>query len=233
MRKPIQIGEYSFKTKTEAIEFYKEIINSYQEGDELNNSDFEMVVNLLKNHPDSERKIGCGIEKIVIENGGYNYNCFHLVRQDSSKEDFSYRKCISGEPNDFSLFSQACRKAVESDLKGIKQKYFRENSKNGFVKCQDTGQLINFENSHVDHRQPNTFSVIVDRFIEIKEIKISNVEYDKIDSYGHYLKDKELEKQFKDYHADKANLRIVNKHRNISRSHQARINRQQKDLRIE
>jgi hypothetical protein len=88
MRKPIQIGEYSFKTKTEAIEFYKEILNSYQEGDELNDSDFEMVFNLLKNHPDSERKIGCGIEKIVVENGGYNYNCFHLVRQDSSKKIF-------------------------------------------------------------------------------------------------------------------------------------------------
>ena len=59
------------------------------------------------------------------------------------------------------------------------------------------------------------------------------MEYDKVDSYGHYLKDKELEQQFKDYHAVKANLRIVNKNRNLSRSHQARINRQQKDLRIE
>ena len=59
------------------------------------------------------------------------------------------------------------------------------------------------------------------------------MEYDKIDSYGYFLKDKELEKQFKVYHADKVNLRIVNKNRNLSRSHQARINRQQKDLRIE
>jgi hypothetical protein len=233
MKKPIQIGEHSFKTKSEAIKFYKDILNSYQEGDELINSDFEMVFNLLKNHPDSERKIGCGIEKIVVENGGYNYNCFHLVRQDSSKEDFSYRKCISGEPNDFSLFSQACRKAVEDDLKEIKQKYFKENSKNGFVKCQDSAELINFDNAHVDHRQPNTFSVIVDRFIELNRIELSNIEYDRIDNYGHYLIDKVLEKQFRDYHAEKANLRVVNKNRNLSRSYQARINRQQKDLRIE
>jgi hypothetical protein len=233
MRKPIQIGEYTFKTKSEAIEFYKDILNSYQEGDELNNSDFESVFNLIKNHPDSDRKIGCGIEKIVVENGGYNYNCFHLIRQDSSKEDFSYRKCISGEPSNFSLFSQACRKAVENDLKEIKQKYFRENSKNGFVKCQDSSELINFENAHVDHRQPNTFSVIVDRFVELNRIELSSVEYDKVDNYGYYLKDKELEKQFRNYHAEKANLRVVNKHRNLSRSHQARINRQQKDLRIE
>ncbi len=208
-------------------------MNSYQKGDELINSDFEMVFNLLKNHPDSERKIGCGIEKIVVENGGYNYNCFHLVRQDSSKEDFSYRKCISGEQNDFSLFSQACRKAVEDDLKEIKQKYFKENSKNGFVKCQDSAELINFDNAHVDHRQPNTFSVIVDRFIELNRIELSNIEYDRIDNYGHSLIDKVLEKQFRDYHVEKANLRVVNKNRNLSRSYQARINRQQKELRIE
>jgi hypothetical protein len=233
MRKPIQIGECTFKTKSEAIEFYKDILNSYQKGEELNNSDFESVFNLIKNHPESDRKIGCGIEKIVVENGGYNYNCFHLVRQDSSKEDFSYRKCITGEPNKFSMFSQACRKAVENDLKNIKQRYFRDNSTNGLVKCQDTAELINFENSHVDHRQPNTFSVIVDRFVELNRIELSKVEYDKIENYGHHLKDKELEKQFRDYHAEKANLRVVNKQRNLSRSYQARINRQQKDLKIE
>ena len=205
----------------------------YQKGEELNNSDFESVFNLLKNHPESDRKIGCGIKKIVVENGGYNYNCFHLVRQDSSKEDFSYRKCITGEPNEFTLFSQACRKAVENDLKEIKQKYFRENSKNGLVKCQDTSELINFDNSHVDHRQPNTFSVIVDRFVELNRIDLLTVEYDKIENYGHRLKDKKLEKEFRDYHAEKANLRVVNKQRNLSRSYQARINRQQKDLKIE
>jgi len=233
VRKQIQIGEHCFKTKTEAIEFYKDILNSYSEGEELISVDFENVFNLLKHHPNSKEKIGNGLEKIIVKNGEYKLNCFHLVRLDGSIEDFSYRKCINGESNRFSLFSQACRKAIENDLKEVKQRYFKNNSKKGLVKCQDTGELIDYENAHVDHRQPNTFSVIVDRFIELNKIDLEKVEYDRINNYGHKLIEKQIEKLFREYHAEKANLRVVNRKRNLSRSYQARINRQQKDLKIE
>ncbi len=233
MGKPIDIGNHSFKTKKKAIEFYKQILNSYLEGEQLNSIDFENIFSLLQKHPDFKIKIGTGIKKIVVKNSGYKLNCFHLIRIDGTIEDFSYLKCINGEPSIFSIFSQACRKAVEIDMKNIKQDYFKTHSKNGLVKCQETGILINFEKTHVDHRQPNTFSVIVDRFIELNRIDLESVQYDKIENYGHRLIDKRLEEDFRKYHAEKANLRIVTKEKNLSRTFQAKVNQQKKDLKIE
>ena len=49
----------------------------------------------------------------------------------------------------------------------------------------------------------------------------------------HHFTDIELTENFKKYHKEKANLRLVMKGKNLGRSHQARINRQQKDLTIE
>ena len=116
-RVTIEIGENIFSTKKEALEFYKEILNSYRVGQELKDEDFELVYNLLKIHPDSIEKIGVGVSQLRVERDDYSTQCFHLVRSDGTKENFSYIKCINGEPNDFTNFSKACRKTVEEDLK--------------------------------------------------------------------------------------------------------------------
>jgi len=49
----------------------------------------------------------------------------------------------------------------------------------------------------------------------------------------YHFTDSELAENFKKYHKYKENLRIVMKKKNLGRSHQARINRQQKDLTID
>ena len=103
-------------------------------------------------------------------------------------------------------------------------------SNKGQVKCQETKELTKYEELNVDHRQPNTFSVIVDRFIEIKNIDLKEVEYLQIDGGPNELADKNLEEEFKNYHREKANLRIVKKNLNLGRSFQAKIKRQKKDL---
>ena len=38
------------------------------------------------------------------------------------------------------------------------------------MKCQETGKLLKWEQLNVDHRQPNTFSIIVDRFVGLGNI---------------------------------------------------------------
>lgn len=45
------------------------------------------------------------------------------------------------------------------------------------VKCQETGELCKWEELVVDQRQTNTFSIIVDRFIELHNIDINSIEY--------------------------------------------------------
>ena len=76
-------------------------------------------------------------------------------------------------------------------------------------------------------------SAIVDRFIELKEIKVEKIEYEINENNMFIFADKTYSKAFKQYHKDKANLRIVRKECNLSRTYQARISRQKKDLTIE
>ena len=231
MRKQIQIGELNFKTKKEAITFYKQILNSYEFGESINPKDFDEVYELLKNHHKSKEKIGSGISEIRVENVAYNTKGFLLVRTDLTTDFFSYRRCIDGKDTPLVKFSKTCRKLVEEDIRKVKESYCN-NFIDGQIKCQETGELCKWEGLVVDHRQPNTFSVIVDRFIEINNIDIKSVKYRDLKGYGYKFVDDLLTEKFREYHKTKANLRVVKKEINQKRSNQGKNTRQKKDLTI-
>ena len=231
MREKIKIGLKEFATKKDALNHYKTILNSYKFGGELDESDFNDIMDLLEKHPEKEKKIGIGIKKVrIVKLPHYNTKVFELVRIDGSVEYFSYIKRINAPKTDFTKFSEACRKAIQEDLRNVKLAYFEKSSKKGKSKCQETGEQGRYEDLTVDHRQPNTFSVIVDRFIELNNLNLVTVEYIEIDGGANELADSELKEKFRQYHKEKANLRIVKKNLNLGRSFQAKISRQKKDL---
>ena len=232
MRKAIEIGDKEFESKKEALNYYKTILNSYDFGETLKTNDFYDILDLLETHPSVKEKIGVGIDKVRVAKLKYDTRVFELLRIDGSTEYFSYTKRINSPKTDFTKFNKACRQIIQEDLKNVKLSYFEKYSKKGKVKCQETGELLCWEELTVDHRQPNTFSVIVDRFIELKNIDLKNIDYLKIDGGPNELADKKLKEDFRQYHKDKANLRIVKKALNLGRSFQARINQQKKDLTI-
>lgn len=231
-RKPIEIGDKSFKYKKDALAHYKKILNSYDFGEVLEHDNFVDVYELLRTHPRAKEKIGSGILNFRIGKAKYNTKCFEFVRIDSSIGHFGYVKSINGERKPITKFSQACRRAVQDDLRSAKQNYFDENSKKGHVKCQETAELLPWKELNIDHRQPNTFSVIVDRFIEMNNIDIKKEEYISAMGHGQEFADKNTTEKFREYHKEKANLRLVKKKLNQSRSYQARINPQKKDLKF-
>lgn len=230
--KPIEIGKLSFKYKKDALFYFKRILNSYDFGEDLDQDDSNNVFQLLKNHPKAKEKIGVGIKQFRIGKLQYGTKCFEFIRSDSTTDNFSYLKCINGAKKPIVVFRRACRKLIQEDLRSAKQNYFDRNSKNGRVKCQETGELLPWEKLNVDHRQPNTFSVIVDRFIEVHNIDLKKVEYVDNDGQGQILANKSLAENFRKYHKEKANLRLVKKSLNLGRSHQARTSKQKKDLEI-
>ncbi len=233
MIKPVKIGEIDFATKKDALTHYKTILNKYDFGEELNTSDFKDIMNLLETHPRVRGKIGVGIDKVRIAKVHYyNTKSFELVRTDGSIEFFSYTKRINAPKTNFTKFREACRQAIQNDLRSVKLDYFEKHSKKGMVKCQESNELAKYEELNVDHRQPNTFSVIVDRFVELNNLDIEKIEYIQVGGGPNELKDDKLKQDFRKYHQDKANLRIVKKDLNLGRSFQARINRQKKDLKI-
>ena len=233
MKKWSQIGKLNFKYKKDVIAYYKNILNSYKFQEILNESDFNDVLNLLKIHPNAQEKIGVGVKEIIVDETRYKTKCFNAIRFDSSSEIFSYIKCINGDLSPLAKFSKTCRDVIADDLRLVKLSFFKGNSKKGRVKCQETGKLSLWEELNVDHRQPNTFSVIVDRFIELYKIDLSAVEYIETIDNVYSFKDDDFAEKFRQYHKEKANLRLVRKDNNLGRSHLARNTRQKKDLKIQ
>jgi len=215
------------------LNYYKGILNSYQPNTVVNEYDLQDLIDLIEIRPDKQAKIGCGIESIQVIEVRYKTKCFELTRKDGSSEVFSYRNCLNGQSNPLAKFSKTCRESISEDLRNVKLAYFKKHSAHGQVKCQETGELCKWEELNVDHRQPNTFSIIVDRFIEFYRIDVNNIEYTEVMDGVYNFSDKELCEKFRQYHKGKANLRLVMKANNLGRSHQARVSRQQKDLTIE
>ncbi len=211
MKKQLKIGALTFKYKKDAIAYFKDILTSYKIGEILNTDDYTDLCHLLEVHQDAAEIIGLGVKKIEVIESRYKSKCFQVIRSDSSREIFSYRRCIGGNSSLTTKFSKTCRDIISKDLTGVKRAYFKGRSKKGMVKCQETGEPSKWEDLAVDHRQPNTFSVIVDRFIEIQQIDIKSVKYKELFDGVYEFEDTEIAEKFKKYHKDKANLRLVKK----------------------
>ena len=233
MKPSIIIGKRLFKYKKDALLYFKTILNSYDFGESLNSSDSQDLKELIIKTKSRIDKLEIGIKNIKVEKVQYGSKCFEVTYNDLSIDSFSYVFAINGSRKPITKFSNACRSAIHDDLHNVKQKYFDLHSVKGKVKCQETGILSFWIELNVDHRQPNTLSVILDRFIELNNIDLKEIAYERDDNNKIVLSDKYLENKFRIYHMEKANLRIVRKEKNLGRSHQGRIKIQKKDLRIE
>lgn len=255
MKKTFKIGQKEYKFKKDAINHYRTILNSYEFGQTLEESDFEDLLDLLDygaindladremNEDIFEEKIAIEIDSISNEESEilvedikvsrvqFNTKCFEIFYNDKTSEYISYLMIINNSKYTLEkLFYIACRNSVHKDIKAVKQAYFDQFSEKGQVKCQETGLLSIWTELAVDHRQPNTFSIIVDRFIEVNSIELSKIEFTTNDLNFIVFNDKKLEDRFRSYHKEKASLRIVRKACNLSRSSLARLKRTSKDL---
>ncbi len=249
MKKPIQIGEKLYKSKSEALLYYKIILNSYDFGENLNEKHFENVIDLLiydeeinnnsNEECDSEVLIEELEQELFIENirvarVQFNTKCFERIWSDGSSDYTSYIFLINQPQKDVDrYFTIACRNTVQKDLINLKQQYFKNNTLGGGnVKCQETGHICKWDNLVVDHRQPNTLSIIIDRFKEVNQLDISGVEYIVNEDNLILFKDEGFVERFRNYHKEKANLRVVKKELNSGRASMGRIKQNSKDLKI-
>jgi hypothetical protein len=255
MRDSIIIGNKSYKYKKDALAYYQNILNSYSFGECVSEEHLDDLIDLINYNislysqetPDktdveeatieeatdsSEEEIF--IEEIRIAKVQYGSKCFEIVYTDSTTCLMSYMLYLNKtKPNPAKDFNRACRNAIQDDMRLVKLKYFQLNSKKGQVKCQETGELHKWVDLVVDHRQPNTFSMIVERFKELKQIDVDKIEYALEEGKKILFKDKVLMQDFINYHKEKANLRIVKKENNLSRTGLARIKQSTNDLKID
>ncbi|CAL1396001.1 unnamed protein product [Linum trigynum] len=77
----------------------KDILHSdrYMDGGQLEAEDEKAVVEkLLAYHPNSEDKIGCGLDSVMVDRHPQfkHSRCLFVVRTDGAWIDFSYQKCL-------------------------------------------------------------------------------------------------------------------------------------------
>jgi hypothetical protein len=261
MRKPFKIGQKEYKFKKDAVTHYRTILNSYDFGQSLNDSDFDDLIDLLDydyfnnladietTEENNEQNIQLELEltgtnekseveititDIRIAKVQFNTKCFEVFYSDESSWYISYlMKINKTKYTPEKLFNVACRNSIHNDIQTVKKDYFDKNSAKGQVKCQETGILSKWTELVVDHRQPNTFSIIVDRFKEVNKIDLDSIEFSSNDQNHIIFEDDKWTESFKQYHKEKASLRIVRTECNSSRTGMARIKRTAKDLTIE
>ena len=252
MARPLKIGQNEFKFKKDALAHYKAILNSYNFGESLSNFDFQVIADLLEYdylnflaeneelEPESEdsEEIESNIDEseedfyikdIQVTRVQFNTKCFEVFYADDTNEYISYLMLINNkryEPE--KLFNVACRNSVHADIRAVKQGYFDTHSVKGQVKCQETDIQSKWTELAVDHRQPNTFSIIVDRFKEVTNFNLDTIEYTSNAQNQIIFKDENLIESFRSYHKNKANLRLIRKECNSSRTAMGRVKGQQR-----
>lgn len=254
MKPPIIIGRRTFKTKKAAKEHYSSILNAYQFGDSLSDEHYHEVFDLIqyyfsmKESHTTERNTYSEAEATVPKNVAdnpviiqdirvakfqFNNKCFEVVPSIREPLIISYRHFIDlPKTSKRSVFNKVCRNTIQADLIRVKQAYFKDKAIGGKAPCQETKILLEYENLVVDHRQPNTFSVIVDRFIELKNINLDTVNYEVLPTSLTQFSDRKLADLFREYHKEKALLRVVDKSLNMSRSGLSRLKPLKDDLKI-
>lgn len=252
-RRPIIIGNKNFGTKKAAKEYYSSILNSYNFGQSLSEEHYYDLMDLVEyyrneNEDSAEEKQNqtniiekdenevvepIFVKDIRIARYEFNTRCFELVPSKGEPLIISYRIFIDKPKiNDKAIFCKVCRNTIQADLVSVKQEYFKEKAKDGMAPCQESKKYFNYEDLVVDHRQPNTLSVIIDRFIELYNIDVDKIEYKSEPKKLTEFKDTNLAKKFREYHKEKALLRVVEKKLNSSRSGLARLKQMKDDLKI-
>lgn len=94
--KPITLGSLHFKKKGDAIAFFRAMLARYDLGDRVNDDDAVFLRAALENHPDSVKKIGCGIINFSVRSADYGTKCFWVNRPDGTTEKFSIGASIRG-----------------------------------------------------------------------------------------------------------------------------------------
>lgn len=217
-RQALVINGEMFKTKTELEERVRGIVASYPDRQILNPIDFDFMVSLLGNHPQSDVKCGCGVAALYIQrNPVYPSNRnFMIVRADDSETDFSWRECLHPTSHAKKV-QRACRVLVEPYTMEFKQAFFEEQG--GQAICPLTGETIRFVGSHVDHVAPKTFERLFDAFLshhglDVNQIALKDELVD--NKYVDQLEDYDLAELWIDFHNQHAELRVISALGNLS-----------------
>jgi hypothetical protein len=212
------VNDEVFKTKKELQEHIRNIVKSYKNREKINNQHFIFMLELLKNHPHYQTKIGCGVQAMYIaQNPVYRQNrTFYLVRFDNSETDFSWTECLKPTSKRQKIM-HAFRVLVKHYILEFKDNFLKQYG-DGAI-CEITGESISFNDCHVDHKSPKTFEVLFETFIEKNDINLETIDLKNEQADNKYqdeIVDESLASLWIKYHNTHAELRVISPLANLS-----------------
>lgn len=212
------ISGTQFNSKKSVIEYVRENIHSkYPDHQVLSGEHLRFMVALLRHHPWSDQKIGVGVREMWIQpNENYPTRGFWLEREDGTKTDFSFYRCVS-PPSPLRDFKEACRRAIAPFVIDFRQRFFRHQAT---ATCPVLGKSIAIHSSHVDHAPPETFEKIVSDFIEARGVDVEKAPLMEHDDgkIGNWFVDDVFENDWINFHNERAKLRVISVEANLSSS---------------
>lgn len=213
MAQGIDLPSISFKSKSEATSYFKDMLNRYRDGETLTPEDDAILYELLQRHPEADQKIDCGVRSFYRERSpNHPTSCFHLERHDGSTTDFSYISCIRGFTSSLAQqFYEACRYSVSEKLTRQKAKLFKDAG--GTMICSKTGLQITIDEANYCHTKPK-FRDMVLGFISENGIVVHHSFVTSGSDMQYVVKfaDRSIENLFMVYHEKKANLAMFKKY---------------------
>jgi Protein of unknown function (DUF3223) len=90
------IGSKVFRSKSDALLFFKEMLGRYHNKQDVNEEDSRHLRNNLERHPNAREKIGCGVTRFFKDWEGPK-ECFWLERENGTLDHFSYEPGVTGK----------------------------------------------------------------------------------------------------------------------------------------
>lgn len=232
----MKIGALEFHSKGAAIEHFKAMLYRHPLGQAVPEPDATELSWLLGRHHDYEQKQGVGIACFMPHKTPvWGTVGFKIVRVDGSETDFSYRTCLDGQKTPLASVVGAMRQEVSEDIRRAKREWFAAHrDADYFVPCALTGRRVGWEEAHADHAPPFPFRTLAVAFIKARGIEPSweMLQPAADNQYVPLLADRVLAEEWKAYHHELAVIRIVAKGANLSRSHESRVKKRDRQLQL-
>ncbi len=211
------IGNWNFPTKAAAKAEVRRVLNDSPAGEPLHGTALDLITALIQLHPTAEEKIGSGVKSIVTKRTRFDNMVFRIVRTDGSDIDFSYLKAIDGEPDKMQDSSNAMRNEITEDINVFRRAWFAENADaDGQANCSITGAPLAVNKSaHVDHFAP-TFDELAKQFVDVVGLD-AVATAPRPDGIGRQLANRQVADSWRQFHNERAHLRVIHVSANLSR----------------
>jgi hypothetical protein len=210
----MKIGNHDFSTKAAAETYIRQLLSKWKGQPFICGDDAQFVESLLALHPRQHLIIDCGLKHIKVQEIDKGYLRFLAVRVDSSIRDFSWRNCLSPKSQRSQVMS-ICRSVVDPQIIAFRNHFWRNHKT---ADCPITSEPMTIWNSDVDHAPPNTFAVLVEKWLRVvrSDFELIEIEYRSGYEERSMFAERWLEDDWSEYHMQLATLRVVSRTANRS-----------------